>query len=166
MPVLLLMIVLAAAGVSAAEPAASFRLTSTAFDEGASIPVRYTCKGDDLSPPLAIAHVPAGAKSLMLIVDDPDAPRGTWDHWLLFNIDPATTHVADTTAPGDQGRNSWGNTRYQGPCPPAGTHRYIFTLYALDIRLTLPPRPDKAALYAAAKGHVLANTVLMGRFRK
>jgi Raf kinase inhibitor-like YbhB/YbcL family protein len=148
-------------------------LSSTAFAAGQPIPAPYSCKGGDVSPPLAWNNSPAGTKSFALIVDDPDAPMGTWVHWVLFNVPaatnslpeaiPAGTQLADGSA---QGRNSSGNSGYNGPCPPSGTHRYFFKLYALDATLTLPSGADKGRLLEAMQGHILAQGELMGTFTK
>lgn len=139
------------------------RITSTFQHEG-NIPPEYTCDGQDKIPPLEISDVPAGAKSLALIMDDPDAPMGTWDHWILWNL-PANIKLVDRQM-GVGGRNSWGKTNYGGPCPPSGVHRYFFKLYALDIVLDLPAGSNKAALEKTMKGHILAQAVLMGKYQR
>jgi Raf kinase inhibitor-like YbhB/YbcL family protein len=152
-------------------------LTSPAFHDGGEIPARYTCKGADVSPPLAWAGVSAGAKSLALIVDDPDAPdpaapKMTWVHWLLYNI-PATAAsleeaIAAAALPAGtlEGTNDFRRTAYGGPCPPIGRHRYFFKLYALDTMLPDLHHPAKAALERAMKDHVVAHAQLVGTFRK
>ncbi|VVB80968.1 Phosphatidylethanolamine-binding protein [uncultured archaeon] len=139
------------------------KITST-FSNEENIPKEYTCDGQDKIPPLEISGAPAGAKSLALVMDDPDAPNGTWDHWILWNI-PPNTKLIDRQM-GVAGRNSWGRTNYGGPCPPSGTHRYFFKLYAIDIMLDLPAGSNKTALEKAMKGHVLAEAVLMGKFSR
>jgi len=147
-------------------------LTSTAFSQGGEIPVKYTCKGEDLSPPLSWSGVPEGAKSLVLICDDPDAPRGTFVHWVVYNIPssasglpegvPAEPSLEDGTL---QGTNHFGKIGYGGPCPPPGpAHRYFFKLYALDTTLELPPGATKEQVLKAMEGHVLAETELVGTF--
>lgn len=141
------------------------KLTSPAFVEGKSIPSDYTCDGADRIPLLEMSDVPAGAKSLALVVDDPDAPMGTWDHWVVWNIPPATKKI-DAQPPGVAGKNSWGRTNYGGPCPPSGTHRYFFKLYALDVLLDLPAGSNKASLQEAVKGHILTETQLMGTYQR
>lgn len=152
-------------------------LTSSAFGNGAKIPRKYTCEGDDVSPPLAWRDVPEGARSLVLIVDDPDAPdpaapRMTWVHWVLYNLPPAAAGlaegVADAALPDgtEQGLNDWQRTGYGGPCPPIGRHRYFHKLYALDTRLEGLVRPTKAALEAAMEGHVLAAAEWVGTYQK
>jgi Raf kinase inhibitor-like YbhB/YbcL family protein len=148
-----------------------FELTSAAFSQGESIPVQYSCKGEDISPPLVWGDPPEGTLSFALIMDDPDAPVGTWDHWILFNI-PANTRGLEEDLPitGNNqgtisaGANSWGRSDYGGPCPPSGTHRYFFKLYALDITLSMDKTPDKGQLLADMEGHILAQTELMGTF--
>ena len=152
---------------------ASMNLTSTAFSYGEPIPVKYSCKGEDVSPSLAWDEPPAGTKSLALIMDDPDAPAGTWDHWVLYNI-PTSAHGWPENTPRDaelvngahQGKNSGGRIGYDGPCPPSGTHRYFFKLYALDTTLSLSSNADKKAVLAAMEGHILAQAELMGTFSK
>jgi Raf kinase inhibitor-like YbhB/YbcL family protein len=155
----------------------TLKLTSSAFADGGAIPRKYTCQGADVSPPLAWEGVPAGTKSLVLIVDDPDAPdpnapRMTWVHWVLYNL------PADATAlPEDAGRavlpkgtavglNDWNRADYGGPCPPIGRHRYFHKLYALDGVLTALARPTKADVVQAMTGHVLAEAQLVGTYQK
>jgi len=149
------------------------KITSTAFAHEGAIPSRFTCDGQDISPELSWSDVPAGAKSLALINDDPDAPVGLWVHWVLYNI-PATAkglpeNVDKTLKPlpdgSVQGTSSWGRTGYGGPCPPSGTHRYFFKLYALDTTLDIGPA-KKDQLEQAMKGHVLAEAQLMGRYAR
>lgn len=141
-------------------------LTSPTFVGGATIPVKYTCKGDDISPPLEVSGVPAGAKSLVLTLEDPDAPAGTWDHWVAFNIDPKTLIISEGAASttGTLGSNSSGTVAYEGPCPPSGTHRYVFTLYALSKTISLSEGASKSAVTSALNGDVLAMAELMGKF--
>ncbi len=140
------------------------RLISTAFEEGGAIPQRYTCDGGDVSPQLVLTGIPAGTVTLALVIDDPDAPRGTWDHWLVFDM-PVVTELAEgAPAPGTGGENSWGSLGYGGPCPPGGTHRDFFTVYALDVVLGLPEGATKAEVLDAIDGHVLAAAMLMGRY--
>ena len=148
-------------------------LTSTAFDSGELIPSRYTCDGEDLLPPLAWSGVPDSARSLMLIVDDPDAPGGTWVHWVVYDLPtdvkgfPSGIALEQLKSWGAaQGRNSWGRDDWGGPCPPSGTHRYYFKLYALDAKLGLEPGATKQEVLEAAAGHVLAQGELMGRYRR
>ncbi len=147
----------------------SFALTSPAFTQGQPIPAKFSCKGADVSPALNWGEPPAGTQSFALIMDDPDAPMGTWDHWVLFNIPPETRSLPEDfqpQAPIAVGRNSWGRSDYGGPCPPSGTHRYFFKLYALDTTLSLSSNADKQAVLAAMQGHILAQAELMGTFSK
>lgn len=139
-------------------------LTSSAFDESETIPSVYTCDGEDVSPPLMISGIPGEAESLVLIMDDPDAPRGTWDHWVAYDI-PVTGEIpARAEQLGTGGTNSWGRTGYGGPCPPGGVHRYSFRVYALDSRLDLVAGATKDEVMAAADGHVVGEAELMGRY--
>lgn len=144
------------------------KLTSPEFAQGKSIPAKYSCDGQDINPPLAIEGVPQEAKSLALIVDDPDAPAGTWVHWLVWNIDPSTRQIAEGSVPqgGQQGVNSWKRSDYGGPCPPSGTHRYFFRLYALKDRLTLPAGTNRKDLDHAMHGKIVAQCELMGVYRR
>lgn len=143
------------------------KLTSFVFTNNGAIPSEYTCDGADSSPPLTISDVPKNAKSLALIMDDPDAPVGTWDHWIVFNIPASTKQIQKGTEPqGVGGKNSWGRTGYGGPCPPSGTHRYFFKLYALDTELNLPKGSTKRDLERAIEGHILAKAELMGTYKR
>jgi Raf kinase inhibitor-like YbhB/YbcL family protein len=146
----------------------SLTLTSDAFANGQSIPAKYSCVGKNLSPALAWNEPPAGTQSFALIMDDPDAPMGTWVHWVLFNIPVSTLSLQEGMDTGTMsaGRNSSGNMSYDGPCPPSGTHRYFFKLYALDATLSFSPGATKEQLLAALKGHILAQGELMGTFSK
>jgi Raf kinase inhibitor-like YbhB/YbcL family protein len=146
----------------------SMKLTSSAFADGSLIPVKYTCNGKEISPPLEISGVPAGAKSLILTLEDPDAPIGTWDHWMLFNIDPKTMIIPEGSVPEGAvvGSNTGGTAAYEGPCPPSGMHRYVFTLYAISTKLSLPEGSSKATVLAAMNGNVLAMAELMGKYGK
>jgi len=146
-------------------PESSMKLTSSAFAEGKNIPPAFTCDGADQAPTLNIADIPAGAKSLAFVMDDPDAPAGTWDHWILFNIAPTVNTINDGTA-GTKGKNSWGRTGYGGPCPPSGTHRYFFKVYALDTMLDLSEGATKAELMHALKSHIIATATLMGTYQR
>ncbi len=143
-------------------------LTSTAFANGQSIPAKYSCIGRAISPPLAWNEPPAATRSFALIADDPDAPGGTWVHWVVFNL-PASARGLDEAVSLDnnlQGSNSWGRLGYGAPCPPSGTHRYFFKLYALDGMLTLSKGVSKSELLQAMKGRILAQGELMGTFSK
>ncbi|MFB3916227.1 MAG: YbhB/YbcL family Raf kinase inhibitor-like protein [Terriglobales bacterium] len=154
--------------------ASSFALKSGAFQQGEFIPTQHTCQGQDVSPALNWNGAPAGTKSLALIVDDPDAPAGTWTHWVLFNLPAETNSLAENVAkteelPGGarQGRNDFRRVGYGGPCPPPGKpHRYFFKLYALDTILNLPAGASRQAVEKAMQGHVLAQAELMGKFKR
>ena len=152
----------------------TIQLTSSAFAAEASIPAKYTCDGEDVSPPLKWGGVPPGAKSLALICDDPDAPAGTWVHWVLYNL-PATIMELSEGVPtsevasggAQQGVNDFKRVGYAGPCPPRGhPHRYYFRLYALDVELRLKPWATKRDLVNAMKGHILAEGQLMGTYKR
>ncbi len=153
------------------------KIASSAFAHQGPIPREYTCDGKDHSPPLAFAEVPPGAKSLALVVDDPDAPdpaapKMTWVHWVLYDIPPGTAGLAQAIAPRAlppgtlEGTNDWKRTGYGGPCPPIGRHRYFHKLYALDCVLPDLGRPTKAALEKAMKGHVIAEAQLVGTYQR
>jgi len=151
----------------------AMEIKSTVFSEGGMIPQKYTCDGMDISPPLEWASIPDGTKSLAIICDDPDAPMGTWVHWVYYNIPPSMSgmpeHVETVESPptgGTQGINDFRKFGYGGPCPPGGTHRYFFRLYALDTELSLPPGATKDKVMRAMKGHILAETYLMGKYRR
>ena len=146
----------------------TLHLASRAFAHNGMIPPEYTCDGTDGNPPLTIRNAPAKSRSLALIVDDPDAPRGTWVHWVAWNIGPDTTEITANSVPGGalQGTNDFGKQGYGGPCPPSGTHRYFFKLYALDIPLTLKTGATKVQLEGAMKGHILERTELLGLYRR
>ena len=144
-----------------------FGISSPAFDQGKPMPARFAYADANVSPELHIANVPAAAKSLVLIVDDPDAPAGLWTHWLVWNLPATTTVLAEGKLPPDaqQGRNSFGHACYDGPAPPSGTHRYFFHLYALDTTLALPSGSDRSELKAAMQGHVVGKTDFFGTYR-
>ncbi len=151
----------------------SFVLMSSAFAQGESIPRKYTCDGDDISPPLQWEGSPQDTQSFALIADDPDAPMGTWVHWVLYNL-PAGARALSEAIPSDaelpdgsrHGQNSWQRLGYGGPCPPSGTHRYFFKLYALDTMLDLAAGASKERLLQAMEGHILAQTELMGVYSR
>ncbi len=155
----------------------SLTISSSAFSDGVAIPSQYTCQGVDVSPPLQWSGVPEAAQSLVLIVDDPDAPdpaapQRVWVHWVLYNIPPSATGlpegVTDNDLPADtqNGLNDWGRTGYGGPCPPIGRHRYFHKLYALDTVLSGLRSPTKQDVLAAMEGHVIAEAVVMGTYIK
>lgn len=139
----------------------TMKITSPAFENMGSIPEKYTCKGENVSPELNFSEVPADAKSLALIVDDPDAPNGDWVHWVVWNINPS-----GDISTGVQGKTDFGDNKYGGPCPPFGAHRYFFKLYALDSSLDLPSSSTKPDLLSAMQTHVLAQSELIGKFSK
>lgn len=147
---------------------ADLTITSPAFAHKTAIPERYTCDGRDINPPLLIDAVPGGAKSLALIVDDPDAPVGIWVHWVVWNIPPQTLEIKENSLPAGavQGLNGWKRNRYGGPCPPSGIHRYFFKLYALDTTLNLAPPSTKADLERAMLGHIIAQGELIGTYQR
>ena len=148
------------------------KLTSTAFEHQGKIPSKYTCDGANISPPLRLSDVPAQAKSLVLIMDDPDVPKhlrqdGMWDHWVVFNIPVSLTELKEGEEPeGTHGIGTSNNLNYYGPCPPDREHRYFFKLYALDTELKLPEKAKKQQVEKAMEGHVLAKTELMGRYER
>ena len=177
---LTVLLALAAAGPACSQTrtnAMSLKLVSPAFAANAAIPAQYTCEGDDVSPALAWSGAPEGTRSLVLIVDDPDAPdpaapQRTWVHWVLYNL-PATStglpqdvKAAQLPAGAREGQNDWKRTGYGGPCPPKGRHRYFRKLYALDVELPDLQQPDKARLLKAMEGHVLAEAELVGTYQK
>jgi len=151
----------------------AFLLTTTAFENGAMIPKKFTCDGPDTSPPLKWTEPPKGTKSFAVIVDDPDAPSGTWVHWVLYDVPAETRELSegvrkDRQLPNGalQGRNDFGKIGYNGPCPPrGGPHRYFFKLYALDARTNLKAGASKSEVERAMKGHILAQTEIVGRFQ-
>ncbi len=174
---LIFAIIRAVGALAIEEDPVTLKLVSAAFTEGGAIPQKYTCEGEDISPPLAWSGAPRGTKSLALIVDDPDAPdprapKMTWVHWVLYNLPPSSTGLAegakaDALPPGSRsGLNDWKREGYGGPCPPIGRHRYVHKLYALDTVLSGLDRPTKAALEAAMSNHILAHATLIGTYEK
>ena len=148
-------------------------IKSQAFDEGAMIPGKYTCDGHDISPSLEWSSVPDGTKTLALICDDPDAPVGTWVHWVLYNLPGNINELSENIPPlkvlnngARQGKNDFGKIGYGGPCPPRGTHRYYFKIYALDEELDVGPGISKKELLKAMEGHILAEGQLIGRYQR
>lgn len=143
-------------------------ITSPAFRHNERIPPKYTCQGEDINPEYHISGVPKDAKSMVLINDDPDAPVGTWDHWIIFNIAPTTTVIPEDSVPlgAIQTKNSWERSDYGGPCPPSGTHRYFFKLYALDITLSLTSSATKHDVEKAMQGHIIEKAELIGLYSK
>ena len=143
-------------------------LSSPAFSNNQYIPLQYTCDGEDINPPLKIDNVPENAKSLVLIVDDPDAPSKVWVHWVLWNIPPETKEIRSGEIPEEavEGMTDFGKTGWQGPCPPSGAHRYFFKLYALDTTLDLPLSATKEDVEKAMQGHIIENTQLIGLYKR
>ena len=139
-------------------------ISSPAFKNGGFIPAKYTCDGDDVNPLLDIEGVPEGTQTLVLIVDDPDAPMGTWDHWIVWNI-PPVERIGENSVPGIEGLNDFRKHSYGGPCPPSGTHRYFFKVYALDMKLDLDRNSRKKDVEKAMKGHILAEGEIIGLYR-
>src|SRR5438552_16166311 len=159
--------ILLAAIASFAAGGAKMKITSSAFQQGANIPSKFSCDGANTSPPLQISDVPSEAKSLVLIVDDPDAPSGLFTHWVVWNISSQTTTIAEGSTPkGVQGTNDCGKSGYGGPCPPSGTHRYYFKILALDRGLDLSAGSKRAQLDSAMKGDVIAQGELMGHYSR
>ncbi len=143
------------------------KLTSPAFRHNETIPSKYTCDGENINPPLEISGVPKDAKSLVLIVDDPDAPSKTWTHWIVYNISPETKEIIENSTPGGtQGMNDFGKSEWGGPCPPSGTHRYFFKLYALNKTLDLPNNITKEQLEKAIEGAILDTAELIGVYKR
>ena len=149
------------------------KITSSAFQDGGLIPAKYTCDGADVSPPLQWDAVPEGTKSIALICDDPDAPMGTFVHWVLFNLPAETRQLAEKVPPDKtlpsgarQGTSDFGRVGYGGPCPPSGTHRYFFKIYALDTKLDLPAGARKGDLLKAMQGHILGQGQIIGKYKR
>jgi Raf kinase inhibitor-like YbhB/YbcL family protein len=146
---------------------AKMKITSSAFQQGGNIPSKFTCDESDTSPPLQVTGIPSNAKTLVLIADDPDAPGGLFTHWLVWNIPAQTNSIAEGSAPkGVHGTNDFGKSGYKGPCPPPGTHRYSFKIFALDRELDLRSGAKRSQLDAAMKGHVIAQGELVGRYAR
>jgi len=172
-----LALLLAAAAAAGGTDPMAFTLRSSAFEQGASIPRRHTCEGEDVSPALAWSDAPDGTRSFALIVDDPDvpdprAPKRTWVHWVVYDVPASTQALAENAGAGSlppgarAGKNDWGRPDWGGPCPPVGRHRYFYNLYALDTELGDLHAPTKAAVERAMEGHVLARAQLMGTYEK
>ena len=149
------------------------KITSSAFEDGGLIPAKYTCDGADVSPPLQWNKVPEGTKSIALICDDPDAPMGTWVHWVIFGLPADIRELAEDVPPDKtlpngarQGTSDFGRIGYGGPCPPSGTHRYFFKIYALDAELDLPAGARKRDLLKAVEGHILGQGDLVGKYKR
>lgn len=155
---------------SFAEVTMALTLSSDAFNYNQMLPAKYTCDGENVSPPLAWKDIPDNTQSFVLVMDDPDAPMGTWDHWILFNIPADARDLVENVNIENTGilpgMNSWKGTSYNGPCPPFGTHRYVFTLYALDGQLELPKGSTKKAIEDAMKGHILAQNEFITKYSR
>ncbi|MEP6948328.1 MAG: YbhB/YbcL family Raf kinase inhibitor-like protein [Ginsengibacter sp.] len=143
----------------------SLIISSSAFENEGIIPSRYTCEGEEINPPLHVENIPEGTQTLAIIVEDPDAPKGTFDHWLVWNIPPESI-IKENRIPGISGQNSAGKTGYHGPCPPSGYHRYYFTVFALNDSLDIQAGADKKTLLAAIEPHIIAKGSLMGKYKK
>ena len=146
----------------------TLKILSSNFSHEEFIPKQFSCQGSDINPSLQISGIPKETKSLVLIVDDPDAPVGVWDHWVVWDIDPSVSLIEENSVPtgGIEGKNSWGRNDYGGPCPPSGTHRYYFKLFALDTKLKLPKNSNKKAVEKAMQSHILEKAELMGKYKK
>jgi Raf kinase inhibitor-like YbhB/YbcL family protein len=157
---------LVASAVCSAAAQNKLEISSPAFKADGDIPVQFSCKGDNMNPPLEIRGVPSAAKSLVLILDDPDAPGGLFTHWIVWNILPSTSGIAQKSVPGGgrEGTNDFGKRGYGGPCPPSGTHRYVFHILALDQKLDLQAGAKRGAVDKAIAGHAIAEGALTGRF--
>ena len=146
----------------------TLKVTSPVFENNKNIPLKYGCDGDNVNPPVQIEDVPSGTKSLALILDDQDAPRGTYVHWILWNIDPATKEIKENSVPEGavQGMNDFKKNLYGGPCPPTRPHKYVFKVYALDTRLELDPKSTKIDLEKAMERHIIGRGTLMGVYKR
>ena len=142
------------------------KIKSSVFESNKPIPRKYSCDGNDINPPLTIEGIPKEAKTLALIVDDPDAPSGTFDHWIVWNIPASTNKIGENTVPGKEGMNSAKQLSYMGPCPPGGTHRYLFKVYALDVELNLGINARKKDVEKAMQGHILSKGELIGLYTR
>lgn len=142
------------------------KITSPEFKHNEFIPKKFTCEGRDINPALIIEQVPEGVAALALIMDDPDAPMGMWVHWVVYNIAPGTTRIDEDSVPGKECMNDFRRESYGGPCPPSGTHRYFFKIYALDTELNLPKGAKKETLEKVMEGHILGKAELIGLYKK
>ena len=167
-PFMVILLLFAESFAKEASTMAALKITSPAFQNNGPIPRQYTCDGKDISPPLVIENYPEETQSIALILDDPDASIGIWVHWVLWNIDPNTKEIAENAVPQGavQGMNDFKRHRYGGPCPPSGTHRYFFKVYALDTMLNISPNSQKTDLEKAMKGHILAEGQIIGLYKR
>lgn len=140
-------------------------INSVAFSQDGHIPKKYSCEGENINPPLEVKGIPEGTKTLAIIMEDPDTKQGVFDHWLVWNI-PTNEPIAENSVPGISGNNSYNKTGYAAPCPPSGSHRYFFKVYALDASLDLPVGSNKQELQQAMQGHILASGEIMGHYKK
>jgi hypothetical protein len=163
--ILLITFFIIISSAKAQEGGFKMKISSPEFRHNGPIPKKFTCQGQDVNPTLIIEDIPQAAKSLALIVDDPDAPMGTWVHWIVFNI-PVTSQIDENSIPGEQGMNDFGRKDYGGPCPPFGTHRYFFKIYALDTTFDSSQGADKHTLEKSMQGHILDKAELIGLYRK
>lgn len=163
--ILLSLININALAVSEGGVVGMMRLTSKEFSNKGFIPKKFSCQGEDINPVLTIENIPADTKSLALIIDDPDAPMGTWVHWVVYDM-PVISGIKEDSVPGIEGINDFGRQAYGGPCPPSGTHRYFFKIYALDVKLNLEPRINKRGLERAMQGHIIDQAELIGLYKK
>ncbi len=163
-------IIIASANSERGDSMKELKVSSSAFAHNGYIPAKYACDGENVSPPLLIEGIPENAESLVLIMDDPDAPVGTWDHWILINIpvnhDRTAVSIRENAAPGTQVLNSFGRHEYGGPCPPSGTHRYFFKAYALDEELKVNPDSGKRGVEKAMEGHIVAKGEMIGLYKR
>jgi Raf kinase inhibitor-like YbhB/YbcL family protein len=167
-PLMVIVLLFAVSLSKEASTMGALTITSPAFQNNGNIPRQYTCDGKDINPPLMITNCPQGTKSIALICDDPDAPVGIWVHWVIWNIDPGVKEIKENAVPQGavQGMNDFRKHAYGGPCPPSGTHRYFFKVYALDTMLGISPTSTKADLEKAMKGHILAQGQLIGLYKR
>lgn len=162
---ILFVFIFIAAAPCKTEDVLDMKITSPEFENNSFMPERFTCQGEDISPLLTIEGVPEEAKTLALIVDDPDAPMGTWVHWVVYNI-PVVSSIEENSIPGQEAMNDFGRKNYGGPCPPSGVHRYFFKLYALDTEIDLRDNARKRDLEKAMQSHILAQSELIGLYKK
>lgn len=164
---LILLVFLTACAQKGVQEVSNMKITSPAFNHNENIPSKYTCDGENISPPLKFSEVPKDTKILALIMDDPDAPVGTFVHWIIWNTPATTTEIKEGEGISyPQGSNDFGKQRYGGPCPPSGTHRYFFKLYALDTELNLQPGATKQDLLEAMEGHIIEKAELIGKYSR
>jgi Raf kinase inhibitor-like YbhB/YbcL family protein len=162
---LILLLSMCAALASFGQDTNTFAVTSSAFKPNTMIPEKYSCRGENINPELLLKDLPKGAKTIALIMDDPDAPKSTFVHWVMWNI-PVAKIIAENSAPGIQGNNGRGETKYTGPCPPSGIHHYFFKVYALDTTLSIAAGSDKKVLEEVMRGHIIGKAELIGLYKK